>query len=87
HIDAQVKVISNAPAIQVEEILLVHQLEASQLAPKEVHEKNRKELKGESEHTTADKHKSRLEKKTKQQECYAKENVCSEKLLNKVIAS
>ncbi|KAJ1967461.1 U3 snoRNP protein, partial [Dimargaris xerosporica] len=83
HIDAQVKVISNAPAIQMEEILPVHQSEASQLAPEEVYEKNRKELKGETERTAADKRKSRLEKKARQQERYAKENARSEKILGK----
>ena len=61
----EIKIITNAPSLQMEEILPITMTDASQLAPEEVFEKKKGELVGAEEKTDEDRKRERRQKKIK----------------------
>jgi len=61
----EVKVITNAPSLEMEEVLPITATEASQLAPEEIMEKKKGELVGDEERTEEDRKRDRRQKKIK----------------------
>lgn len=61
----EIKIITNVPSVQIEEVLPVTMSEASQLAPEEVFEKKKAELVGDEEKTTQGRKRERRQKKIK----------------------
>jgi len=61
----EVKIITNTPSLEMEEVLPITMTDASQLAPEEILEKKKGELVGEEERTDEDRKRDRRQKKIK----------------------
>jgi len=75
----EIKIITNVPSIQMEEVLPITMSDASQLAPEEVFEKKKGELVNDAEKTNGDRKRNRRQKKIKKK-FSAKERERKEKL-------
>ncbi|XP_072167521.1 U3 small nucleolar ribonucleoprotein protein MPP10-like [Diadema setosum] len=79
----EVKVITNTPAISMEEVIPLTVTESSRLAPEEIQGKEKGELKGKAEKTLTDK-KRELRRKKQQQRARAQERLKREKAVQKL---
>ncbi|XP_030832776.1 U3 small nucleolar ribonucleoprotein protein MPP10 [Strongylocentrotus purpuratus] len=82
-IGPEVRIVSNTPAISMEEVAPISVADSSLLAPEEIKEKEKGELKGETERTSEDRNRDLRKKKTKQR-AKAKDKERKEKLVDKL---
>lgn len=80
---AEVKIVTNQPSISMEEVAPVAMTESALLAPEEIQEKSKAEVKGVTEKTHTDKLRERKKKKAKKRE-QQKEREKRQKLVEKM---
>ncbi|XP_038072485.1 U3 small nucleolar ribonucleoprotein protein MPP10-like [Patiria miniata] len=79
----EVKIVRNVPSISMEEVTPVTATDASLMAPEEIQEKSKSELKGDTERTSTDR-KQALREKNKRQRVRAKERLMKQRAVEKL---